>query len=73
MVTKESIIRQLKERGLKITPQQLAIIDVFITTRLLIALLLDLYLYLLIECYQRNATTGRTLRSQAHIYLKSHE
>jgi Fur family peroxide stress response transcriptional regulator len=30
MMTKESIIRQLKEKGLKITPQRLAIIEVLI-------------------------------------------
>jgi Fur family peroxide stress response transcriptional regulator len=32
-VTKESIIKQLKEKGLKITPQRLAIIDVLIEHR----------------------------------------
>ena len=32
-VTKESIIKQLKEKGLKITPQRLAIIDVLIEKR----------------------------------------
>jgi Fur family peroxide stress response transcriptional regulator len=32
-VTKESIIKQLKEKGLKITPQRLAIIDVLIERR----------------------------------------
>ena len=34
-VTKESIITQLKEKGLKITPQRLAIIDVLIEHRAL--------------------------------------
>jgi len=32
-VTRESIIQQLKEKGLKITPQRLAIIDVLIEKR----------------------------------------
>jgi Fur family peroxide stress response transcriptional regulator len=32
-VTRESIIKQLKEKGLKITPQRLAIIDVLIEKR----------------------------------------
>ena len=32
-MTKESMIKQLKERGLKITPQRLAIIDVLIEKR----------------------------------------
>jgi len=30
MLTKESIIQQLRERGLKVTPQRLAIIDVLV-------------------------------------------
>ncbi len=34
-VTKESLIKQLKEKGLKITPQRLAIIDVLIDKRAL--------------------------------------
>ena len=34
-VTKESIIKQLKEKGLKINPQRLAIIDVLIEKRAL--------------------------------------
>ena len=32
-ITKESIIKQLKERGLKVTPQRLAIIEVLIEQR----------------------------------------
>jgi Fur family peroxide stress response transcriptional regulator len=32
-ITKESIIKQLKERGLKVTPQRLAIIEVMIEHR----------------------------------------
>ena len=32
-ITKESIIKQLKEMGLKITPQRLAIIDVLVEQR----------------------------------------
>ncbi len=31
MVTKKSIIKQLIERGLKLTPQGLAVIEVFVT------------------------------------------
>jgi hypothetical protein len=30
MIAKESIIKQLRERGLKITPQRLAIIEVLV-------------------------------------------
>ena len=33
MITKESIIKQLKERGLKVTPQRLAIIEVLVELR----------------------------------------
>ena len=33
MMTKESIIKQLKEKGLKVTPQRLAIIEVLIEKR----------------------------------------
>ena len=32
-MTKESIIKQLKEKGLKVTPQRLAIIEVLIEKR----------------------------------------
>ena len=35
MITKESIIKQLKERGLKLTPQRLAIIEALVEHRLL--------------------------------------
>lgn len=33
MITKESLIRQLREKGLKITPQRLAVVDALVENR----------------------------------------